>query len=107
MHSFRSTTTKTKANSERISLTHCFVRCYFIRLFGSSRRGRTHFGKSVAHDSHSDMARERGWGTTRGDGGQVSLLRSRTSLGLEILLVALAAEFEAVLVYLNQKSSDP
>ena len=33
IHSFRSTARKTEANSERISLTACFARCYFIRHF--------------------------------------------------------------------------
>src|SRR5437660_217450 len=49
--SFRSTTIETEANSERISLTTCLARRYFIRPFWPSRRGRTHFGQSAAHSA--------------------------------------------------------
>src|SRR5437762_2792533 len=51
MDSFRSTATRTEANSERISLTASFARGYFIRPFCCSGPGRTHFGKSAAHGS--------------------------------------------------------
>ena len=56
MDSFRSTATKTEANSERISLTAYFARCYFIRPFCSSGWGRMHFGKSAAHSSPKKRA---------------------------------------------------
>ena len=54
MDSFRSTARKTDVSSERISLTACFARGYFIRPFCSSGRRRMHFGKSAAHGSPKD-----------------------------------------------------
>src|SRR6266480_3544866 len=55
IHSFRSARRKTETHSERISLTACFARCYFIRPFCPSGRRRTHFGKSAAHGSHKNQ----------------------------------------------------